>query len=158
MTTKSPIFPMPEPQHYSDYGFDPQIDYFQVLEEAKKYKKEGRTFEAHELQVLKPLQRDEEKKSKKRWWKRSVFLFWKWKRSETVSFREENIGYNGGSTKNAVSGPVYGTEGWRTPCRSSRPSSGPLSGMVPELPYLNLKDLNYVQPRISTSTPIYLVT
>lgn len=30
MSNKSPIFPMPEPQHFSDYGFDPQIDYFQV--------------------------------------------------------------------------------------------------------------------------------
>lgn len=30
MSTKSPIFPMPEPHHFSDYGFDPQIDYFQV--------------------------------------------------------------------------------------------------------------------------------
>lgn len=28
--SKSPIFRLPEPQHYSDYGFDPQIDYFQV--------------------------------------------------------------------------------------------------------------------------------
>lgn len=28
--SKSPIFRMPEPQHCSDYGFDPQIDYFQV--------------------------------------------------------------------------------------------------------------------------------
>lgn len=31
MSNKSPIFPMPDPQHFSDYGFDPQIDYFQVL-------------------------------------------------------------------------------------------------------------------------------
>lgn len=30
MSNKSPIFPMPQPQHFSDYGFDPQIDYFQV--------------------------------------------------------------------------------------------------------------------------------
>lgn len=30
MSNKAPIFPMPEPQHFSDYGFDPQIDYFQV--------------------------------------------------------------------------------------------------------------------------------
>nr|DAD33257.1 TPA_asm: hypothetical protein HUJ06_012108 [Nelumbo nucifera] len=30
MSSKSPICPMPEPQHFSDYGFEPQIDYFQV--------------------------------------------------------------------------------------------------------------------------------
>lgn len=30
MSTKSPIFPIPQPHHFSDYGFDPQIDYFQV--------------------------------------------------------------------------------------------------------------------------------
>ncbi|KAJ0106360.1 hypothetical protein Patl1_18998 [Pistacia atlantica] len=52
MSNKSPIFPMPEPQHFNDYGFDPQIDYFQcsvldsfvenkVLEEARKQKKES---------------------------------------------------------------------------------------------------------------------
>ncbi|CAL5399278.1 unnamed protein product [Camellia sinensis] len=40
MSSKSPIFPMPEPHHFSDYGFDPQIDYFQVLEEARKHKRE----------------------------------------------------------------------------------------------------------------------
>lgn len=28
---KYPVFPMtPEANHYSDYGFDPQMDYFQV--------------------------------------------------------------------------------------------------------------------------------
>lgn len=30
MANKSPIFPIVEPQHFSDYGFDPQIHYFQV--------------------------------------------------------------------------------------------------------------------------------
>lgn len=30
MTNKTPIFPMPQPHHFTDYGFDPQIDYFQV--------------------------------------------------------------------------------------------------------------------------------
>lgn len=29
-TNNTPIFPISEPQHFSDYGFDPQIDYFQV--------------------------------------------------------------------------------------------------------------------------------
>ena len=31
MSSKSPVFPFPEPQHFSDYGFDPQLDYFQVI-------------------------------------------------------------------------------------------------------------------------------
>ncbi|KAF8401432.1 hypothetical protein HHK36_012371 [Tetracentron sinense] len=30
MSNKSPVFPMTQPPHFSDYGFDPQIDYFQV--------------------------------------------------------------------------------------------------------------------------------
>lgn len=31
MSNKAPIFPIPEPQHFTDYGFDPQVDHFQVL-------------------------------------------------------------------------------------------------------------------------------
>lgn len=30
MSAISPVFPVLEPHHFSDYGFDPQIDFFQV--------------------------------------------------------------------------------------------------------------------------------
>lgn len=105
-SNKSPIFPMPETQHFSDYGFDPQIDYFQVfflfislsgfnfpklrflfwmdkvLEEAKKHKKEESS--ASHFTLQKPISRDDlirtslHKKKKKRWffWK-NTFLFFK---------------------------------------------------------------------------------
>lgn len=38
MSSKSPVFPISEPQHFSDYGFDGEIDYFQVLLVCNKLK------------------------------------------------------------------------------------------------------------------------
>uniref|UniRef100_A0A3Q7GKI0 Uncharacterized protein n=1 Tax=Solanum lycopersicum TaxID=4081 RepID=A0A3Q7GKI0_SOLLC len=41
MSNKSPIFSIAESQHFNDddYGFDAQIDYFQILKEPMKNKK-----------------------------------------------------------------------------------------------------------------------
>ncbi|KAK7836409.1 hypothetical protein CFP56_022561 [Quercus suber] len=66
MSNKSPIFPMPEPQHFSDYGFDPQIDYFQVLEEARKHKRETtRSIDSIHFKLQKPISKDDLKKTHK---------------------------------------------------------------------------------------------
>lgn len=93
MSNKSPIFPMPEPQHFSDYGFDPQINYYQVLfnsvfifwfftkfvtdrfsvffenkvlEEARKHKKEAssRSIDLLHFKLQKPISKEESKSKK----------------------------------------------------------------------------------------------
>ncbi|XP_068664149.1 uncharacterized protein [Aristolochia californica] len=159
MSIKSPIFPMPEPQHFSDYGFDPRMDYFQVLEEARKHKRENRSVNALHFKLQKPISKEDSKKNKKRKWWRDALLFWKWKRNKEAPTLARRY--------RAVSGPIYALEcGLSTPYRTSRPSSGPLAGTLNpmrkgdfEIPYLNLRELNLDSQRISTpSMPIYLVT
>ncbi|KAA8527431.1 hypothetical protein F0562_034854 [Nyssa sinensis] len=176
MSHKSPIFPMPEPQHFSDYGFDPQIDYFQVLEEARKHKREtSRSIDALHFKLQKPISKDDSKKikkNKKRWW-RNALLFFRWKRTHnerTNPDRDDGV-RRARPIMGSISGPVYITEsrsGSSTPYRTaSRPSSGPLAGTLTptrkgevEIPYISLRELNMEQQhRISTSAmPIYLVT
>ncbi|EEF45569.1 uncharacterized protein LOC8278759 [Ricinus communis] len=184
MANKSPIFPMPEPQHFSDYGFDPQIDYFQFLEEARKHKREtARSIDSLHFKLQKPISKDEysnkkpHKNKKKRWWKKAfLFLKWKWVQTQQDDFADEDVHKaRARAFRASISGPVYITEsrsGSSTPYRTtSRPSSGPLAGTLTparkgdlEIPYLSLRELNVEQQqqqhqRMSTSSmPIYLVT
>ncbi|XP_010259484.1 PREDICTED: uncharacterized protein LOC104598899 isoform X2 [Nelumbo nucifera] len=179
MSNKSPIFPMPEPQHFSDYGFDPQIDYFQILEEARNHKRDSfRSVDALHFKLQKPISKEDSKKSKKkkkRWW-RNALLFWKWKWTDDArpSDGQDGVYRRNRVCRGAVSGPLYITEsisGSTTPCRTScHPTSGPLAGTLTptrkgevEIPYLSLRELNIEQQqphhRFSTSAmPIYLVT
>ncbi|KAL5538203.1 hypothetical protein UlMin_044809 [Ulmus minor] len=177
MSNKSPIFPMPEPQHFSDYGFDPQIDYFQVLEEARKHKRDTtRSIDSIHFKLQKPISKDDSKKlqkttKKRKWWKKPL-LFFKWKWINTHHGRDEDVHQaRARAFRASISGPVYLTEsssGSTTPYRTtSRPKSGPLAGTLTpatkdelDIPYLSLRHLNMEQQqRVSTSAmPIYLVT
>ncbi|KAL0737900.1 hypothetical protein Bca4012_014110 [Brassica carinata] len=103
----SPVSPMPLSQHFSDYGFDPQIDYFQVLllffllllhvslfssfirykvlEEARKHKKETSSIDStHQFKLQKPISKDDlirtalHKNKKKRWFLKNALLFFNW--------------------------------------------------------------------------------
>ncbi|KAI3929628.1 hypothetical protein MKX01_025796 [Papaver californicum] len=145
MTNKTPIFPIPQhPHHFSDYGFDPQIYYLHVLEEAKKHKKEkflpsttattSRSIESLHFKLQKPISKEESSKKKKQKskWCKNALLFckkkWVYQNDQVVDhhFGEnnyiKNINYKG-----TISGPVYITEtriGSSTLCRSTL---GPLS-------------------------------
>ncbi|CAK7333334.1 unnamed protein product [Dovyalis caffra] len=188
MSNKSPIFPMPEPQHFSDYGFDPQINYFQFLEEARKHKRETITarssVDSLNFKLQKPISKEESanrkihkaKKKQKKWWRKALLFFkWKWIHSghkDDYLDQEDVHKARARAFRASISGPVYLTDslsGSSTPYRSaSRSSSGPLAGTLTtarkgdlEIPYLSLRDLNMEQQqqRISTSSmPIYLVT
>ncbi|KAF3456258.1 hypothetical protein FNV43_RR00908 [Rhamnella rubrinervis] len=169
---------MPQPQHFSDYGFDPQIDYFQVLEEARKHKRDTtRSIDSIHFKLQKPISKDDAKKAhkarKKRWWRNALLFFkCKWTQNRHVRDDREDVHQaRARAFRASISGPVYITEsrsGSTTPYRTaSRPSSGPLAGtLIPvskdevDIPYLSLRELNMEQQhRISTSaTPIYLVT
>ncbi|XP_062108712.1 uncharacterized protein LOC133819466 [Humulus lupulus] len=153
MSNKSPIFPMP--QHFSDYGFDPQIDYFQVLEEARKHKRDtSRSIDSIHFKLQKPISKDDSKKTqkgkKKKWWRSALFFFkWKWVaynphghgRSDHhyhhhhQGFDDEDVHQaRARAFRASISGPVYITEsrsGSTTPYRTtSRPTSGPIAGTL----------------------------
>lgn len=169
---------MPEPQHFSDYGFDPQIDYFQVLEEARKYKREtARSLDAFHFKLQKPISKEDSNKKhnskrKKRWWRNALLFFkCKWTHNHHVDHNDGLHRKKARAIRGSISGPVYVTESMSestTPYRTmSRPSSGPLAGSLTPakqdevaIPYLNLRELNMEeQHRFSTSArPIYLVT
>ncbi|KAI3948215.1 hypothetical protein MKX01_014814 [Papaver californicum] len=88
MTSETPILPITQhPHHFSDYGFDPQMDYLQVLEEAKKHKKEkflpstvattSRSIESLHFKLQKPISKEEKSKKKKqksKWWKHALLF------------------------------------------------------------------------------------
>ncbi|CAL1413202.1 unnamed protein product [Linum trigynum] len=154
--SKSPVFPMPtEPHHFSDYGFDPQIDYFQFLEEAKKHKRDSTTTAAAansidtlHFKLQKPVSKDESLKTtqanktkiKKRWWKNAL-VFFKLKWAHRNSRKVEGFGEREAEDdvhrararafRATMSGPVYITEsrsGSNTPYRFTTTTSRPASG------------------------------
>ncbi|CAO2821989.1 unnamed protein product [Amaranthus hypochondriacus] len=170
--SKSPVFPIIEPHHFSDYGFDPQIDYFQVLEEARKHKKETatRSIDTLHFKLQKPISKDDAKKKRRQWWWKNAVLFFKtkWAAQHT---RPSSIEYHQQPYRGSISGPIYLTDslsGSASPCRTtSRPTSGPLAGTLTptrkgdlEIPYMSLKDLNMDAPHVMSPAPmpIYLVT
>ncbi|KAJ6889806.1 hypothetical protein NC651_023528 [Populus alba x Populus x berolinensis] len=181
MSNKSPIFPMPEPQHFSDYGFDPQIDYFQLSEEARNRKRKTITarfpVDSLHLKLRKPVSNEESasrkvhkaNKKKKKWW-RNAMLFFKWKcihsnHKDYYLDREEDVleARARAFSASISAGSVYLIDSLSrssTPSRStSRPSSGPLAGTLTparkgdmEIPYLSLRDLNMEQQQQRSST------
>ncbi|KAB2599369.1 hypothetical protein D8674_009640 [Pyrus ussuriensis x Pyrus communis] len=180
MSNKSPIFPMPQPQHFSDYGFDPQVDYFQVLEETRRHKRATtRSIDSKHFKLQKRLSKDDSRKphhnktKKKRWWK-SALLFFKWNKLTPHHHHHHHVSaIRGGDEdvhqarakafRGSISEPIYITEsrsGLCTPCLgNSWPSSRPLAGtMFPAskdemgIPYLNLRELNMEQQRQRNST------
>ncbi|XAR48688.1 hypothetical protein NMG60_11031586 [Bertholletia excelsa] len=173
MSGKLPVFPIPEPQHFNDYGFDPQIDYFQVLEEARRHKRESsRSIDALHFKLQKPISKDDSRRSKngkkKRWWRNALlFLRRKWAEYNDGD-GDRGIASTRGVFRGSISGPVYVTESRSGHCRTtSRPSSGPLAGSLTparrgevEIPYISLRDFNVeTQHGISApAMPIYLVT
>ncbi|CAH2054750.1 unnamed protein product [Thlaspi arvense] len=183
MSNSSPIFPIPDSQHFCDYGFDPQIDYFQVMEEARKRKRETwakSSINGLQFKLQKPISKDDPTRStlhskrKQRWWWKKAFPFFKWRKwpISAVGLNEDRRARNFRAVSGSMSGPIYVTEsrsGPSTPYRTttSKPSSGPIAGTLTPArkgdvatPYLSLRELNMEQQqRISTSSsPIYLVT
>ncbi|KAK9076086.1 hypothetical protein SSX86_004419 [Deinandra increscens subsp. villosa] len=165
MTNIPPIFPIHQPQQFSD----PQFHYFQVLEElearnhkhASAYSSSIRSAIGNlhfKLQKQKPTSIDDKskniKKSRKRWWKNAL-RFFKRKRNSTSDNGLCSASTSSGET-HAFSGPVYLAEsrsGWSTRYRSTR--KGELN-----IPYISLNEVNMDQThKISDSLmPIYLVT
>ncbi|KAJ3696373.1 hypothetical protein LUZ61_000078 [Rhynchospora tenuis] len=171
--SKRPIFPITEtePQHFSDYGFDLQVCYFQVLEEARRPAKKGShdqnrkpSLDSVHLKLQKPIFKEESrsKRSKHKhhqlrrtsvasaagkWLQSagSTLLFWKRSKKETYHSRSHLRRPDSASYPTCYS--------------SSYSASGPLymtdsysraetvtcrakSGLLAAGPYFNLKELN----------------
>ncbi|KAL1190978.1 hypothetical protein V5N11_021818 [Cardamine amara subsp. amara] len=168
---KSPIFPMLQSQHFNDYGFDPEIHYFQVLEEAKKHKSSIDTFQ---FKLQKPISKDDlirttlkKKTKKKRWFRlKNALFFFKWRKWSNYGTGNGELEFDDQSDVHiararnfragSMSGPVYVTESWSG---SSTPYRRTTS---PGIQYMSLRELNMErQQRITTSSmsgPVYLVT
>ncbi|KAF3340612.1 hypothetical protein FCM35_KLT09456 [Carex littledalei] len=171
--SKAPIFPISEPQHFSDYGFDPQISYFQVLEEARKHAKRGNDtkpcLDSVHLKLQKPISKDKHhRRTTAGKWLRSAgsaLLFWKRNKKENSYSRSySRHPYSTSyptcySSSYSASGPLYVTDSYsQAEVVTCRAKSGPLAG-----PYFNLRELNLVSGAQSNSggagaMPVYLVT
>ncbi|EOA14846.1 hypothetical protein CARUB_v10028161mg [Capsella rubella] len=174
---KSPIFPMLESQHFSDYGFDPQIHYFQVLEEAKKHKSSSSSsIDTFQFKLQKPISRDDmirttlhnknknKNKNKKRWlWCKNALFFFLKRRSRCSGGGDDNEFDDRSSSTSSdvhiararnfragsISGPVYVTESWSGSSTPYRPMMTTTSAVQ----YLSLRELNMErQQRITTSS------
>ncbi|KAJ8467566.1 hypothetical protein OPV22_030118 [Ensete ventricosum] len=156
---RSPIFRMtPEANHCSGYGIDPQLDYFQVLEEARRHSKRGdqRPLDYLHFKLRKPISKDDVKsKNHRRGWWKSALAFWR-RRAARGPYAH----------RAAVSGPLYTTESGGVGRRTCRPISGRLTATefgaeAAGLAYLSLRELNQVDSRptaLSPAAPIYSVT
>ncbi|CAN4091640.1 unnamed protein product [Withania somnifera] len=185
MLNKSPFFPIVEPQHFNDYGFDPQFDYFQILEEARKHRireSARSSVDTVHFKLQKPISKDESSKkikknsSRKIWWRNALLFFKRIPRSKSNNEKfsdDSEVRYKRSTFRGSISGPVYITEsssGSNTPYRTtSRLSSDRLAGTLTpsrkadlEIPYISLGEfyMDQQQHKIPTSSamPIYLVT
>ncbi|KAK1318312.1 hypothetical protein QJS10_CPB04g00933 [Acorus calamus] len=152
---------IPEPQHFSDYGFDSQFDCFQIIEEAKKHKRESKPIDSLHLKLQKPISKDSERAKKRKsswlWWKNPLF-FLKWRRTDHSS--KSVVDHHRRRQERPVSGPVYYVA--EAPARWSFGRcgrSGPLERVGGfEVPYVSLREVNVDRPTAVASTPIYFVT
>ncbi|XP_047310049.1 uncharacterized protein LOC124913318 [Impatiens glandulifera] len=164
MSNNNPIFPISESHHFTDYTSDDhQIPYFQVLEEARNYRRDNNNARSINFKLQKPISKDESKRKKKqqkrnKWWKNAIMYFRnRWSpqgsRRPDENRRRDYVG--------SISGPVYLTEsrsGSNTPSRNtSRPLTPARKGEV-EIPYFSLRELNMDPQFYKTTLPIYSVT
>uniref|UniRef100_A0A7N0T6K8 Uncharacterized protein n=1 Tax=Kalanchoe fedtschenkoi TaxID=63787 RepID=A0A7N0T6K8_KALFE len=176
-SNQSPVFPT---RHFSDYGFDSQFDYFQVLEEARGRQREAlsRSIDSFRFKLHKPISvpsqhsptaspchSQKKKKKKLRWWNKA-FVFFKWHIKKPLSNHGEDDRdvheARARAFRAAASGPLYMTDCGPTPHRmlGSRPSLSP-AGSGCRSPYVSLRELNmeqHWQTMSGSASPIYLVT
>ncbi|KAL2534653.1 hypothetical protein Adt_08004 [Abeliophyllum distichum] len=133
MSMKPPIFHVAEPQHFGDYGFDPQISYFQVLKEGKEQKRKNSKI-----------------KNKIKWWWKNALIIFKWF-PQANKYNSTTSEYNSFNDLDHHVHHVHHRTGSITPYRTtSWPSFVPLARTSTpdevEIPYISLRELNMDQP------------
>ncbi|KAM0948507.1 hypothetical protein DsansV1_C06g0060131 [Dioscorea sansibarensis] len=144
---KRSVFAMAERQHYSDYGFDPQLGFSQILEEAmERGNKLGlQSPDTFQFKLQKPMMSTGEeeqedspgakrkKKKKLGWWSwglPSPFLFWKKNDDKHNNKKNNNNNNNNNNEKRSApycSSPSYFRSAMSGPLHmeSSAPASNP---------------------------------
>ncbi|XP_047337343.1 uncharacterized protein LOC124941122 [Impatiens glandulifera] len=164
---------MPEPNHFSDYGFDPQIDFFQGLEASRRNRRDNSSNNnnngmsrsvdsSFHFKLQKPISKDElrirlKKQKQSKWW-RNAFLFirkgWDYSGCRPAAGQDHNTigGVNNhaliwiGSTSPS---PVFLTENSSTPEEEEEEE---------EIPYISLTAEPQLWRNSTSAMPLYLVT
>ncbi|KAG5538047.1 hypothetical protein RHGRI_025213 [Rhododendron griersonianum] len=159
---KSPIY-----QQYEggDYGFDPQVDFLQFLEEARNNTSKDNYDDTTQYpEEAQNRQSDEVKKNRKSW-KKSLFSWWNaGKKSNSSMVAPTSNSYIPKPKRSlTASGPISGSGG-STSCRFRRQTSGPLKSVFhltneveDEIPYMCLDKLDNPHG-VQSYGPVYLVT
>ncbi|XAR49825.1 hypothetical protein NMG60_11003978 [Bertholletia excelsa] len=161
---KSPIYPGHDG---GDYDFDPQADFLQFLEEARRHASQENVeadlyFHPGEAQMG----RSDEVKRSKRSWKRSVFSWFKSEKKSNSSMAPPTSFHVSKPRRGHVSGPIHtnGGGGSSDKDKPRRPMSGPLKGLFQStkktesgIPYMCLDKLTSPHG-VQSYGPVYLVT
>ncbi|CAM8940575.1 unnamed protein product [Rhodiola kirilowii] len=159
-----------EPHHFSEYGFDPQLDQFQMLEEARNQQRETLS------RFIDDISNDKKKKKMKRrwWWNKAFTTFLKWTTKPHLKRDEDRDVHmaRARAFRSNFSGPLYMADSSRPtpPHHRSQPDmfggllspGGGGTGSGCSSPYLSLRELNMerqnLQRMSASASPIYLVT
>lgn len=166
----SPVFPGFDTDYNdsSSYEFDPQTDFTQFLEEARRHANSKEVFPGESVKIQ---QLNVEKKSKKKSWKTALFSFWKTtekKQSKEFPKEASMVSHSANPKRSGyVSGPVYrhrgGKAGPDADIRNQVRASGPLTSLfhakkVNDIPYVSLDMLSRPQYDAKAYGPVYLVS
>ncbi|KAG1342561.1 hypothetical protein COCNU_05G007900 [Cocos nucifera] len=165
----APVFPKAEIGDCNEFGYDPQLDFSKILEEARKHAN-GVKFS------LSPLNSEEKKveleaTQNKKSWKRSLFFWFKLgkkssKQSRTSKTNSSSCSHDPNHKHGPVSGPLFGNGGNFALIQRSfrRSTSGPLANCFTptraeenELHYVCLAQQSNPSG-VQAFGPIYLVT
>ncbi|XP_010937243.1 uncharacterized protein [Elaeis guineensis] len=165
----APVFPKGEVGDCNGFGYDPQLDFSKILEEASKHTNDVKF-------SLSPVYSEEKKveveaaKNKKSW-KRSLFFWFKLgkkssKHSRTSKTNASNCSHVPNHKHGPVSGPLFGNGGNLAHIQRSirRSTSGPLASCFTptraeenEVRYMCLAQQSHPSV-VQAFGPIYLVT
>ncbi|KAL3511555.1 hypothetical protein ACH5RR_024272 [Cinchona calisaya] len=162
----SPVYPRNEAANCHGFEFDPQADFKQFLEEARKHSCERNLkAEPRHIEETRKAHQSNGEKKKRKLWKSSLFSWFK-----TDKKSKNLVEPLHGSTipqlrRGIVSGPILqGSAGGLITGRPRKPTSGPLmslfnppKGKEDEIPYMCLSHLNTHDSHQSYG-PVYSVT
>ncbi|KAL2933542.1 Glucose-6-phosphate isomerase [Bienertia sinuspersici] len=152
---------------------DPEINFTEFLEEARKFANEKKQRQKEEESSSKKQVTNEEKKCKKKSWKKALISFWKTSSSSFNKQHSKEISKasNNPKPRGHFSGPVGGAvAGTGSGPLHRLATSGPLAGVAQhqklkkkkgkrdEIAYVSLEKLNEPVYDAKTYGPVYLVS
>ncbi|GAB4841903.1 hypothetical protein Ancab_011859 [Ancistrocladus abbreviatus] len=156
MMKESSICPGDEIDYHNGYEFDPETDFAEFLEVAKRYADNKKS---HEERSKK--QQSGNKRSKKSW-KTALFSFWRREKKgqphiEAEQPRDTHFPWPNPKRRGHTSGPLHQKKE-TVGSRHHRPTSGPINNLLSTgIPYVSLEKLTRPQDDEAFG-PIYKVT